>query len=61
MSKKHKKNNNKPTTEMQRQMAIAYYKKFPVIFVERELGVELYSWQKWLLKFMFKWGFKNGK
>lgn len=46
--------------EFERQTAIAYYKKNPVIFVERELGVELYAWQKALLKLIFDWGFKNG-
>ena len=64
MGKKNKKRSNKQnktaTKKMQKEMAIAYYKRNPVIFVERELGVEMYGWQKVLLKFLFKRGFKNG-
>ena len=48
------------TKEAQVKIAIAYYKRNPVVFVERELGVELYAWQRVLLNFIFKWGFKNG-
>lgn len=58
--RKYKNKDSQMSLEMKRQMAIAYYKRNPVIFVERELGVELYGWQKTLLKFMFGWGFKNG-
>lgn len=58
--KKTKKSVNSMTPKMKKEMAIAYYKRNPDIFVERELGVELYGWQRALLKFLFKRGFKNG-
>lgn len=54
------KDKNKVSPEMQRKMAIEYYKRNPVVFVSRELEVDLYWWQKVLLNFTFKWGFKNG-
>lgn len=38
--------------EKQRQMIIAYYKRNPDVFVERELGVKLTKWQKFILKRM---------
>lgn len=54
------KNKSKKTKQAKKAIAIAYYKKNPVIFFERELGVELYAWQKMWLNLMFKWGYKNG-
>lgn len=51
---------NNLSKDAQRKIAIGYYKRNPDVFVSRELGVDLYWWQKKLLKFIFKWGFKNG-
>ena len=45
--------------EMMKQYVIAYYKRNPDIFVERELEVKLHWWQKKLLRFIFKRGFKD--
>jgi hypothetical protein len=54
--KRHNANNQQVKQEIderKRQMAIAYYKLNPVIFFERELGVTLTGWQKFLLNRLF--------
>lgn len=48
----------KPSKEKQRQMIIAYYKRNPDIFMERELEVKLTWWQRFILKHM---RLKDGK
>lgn len=45
--------------QRQEAILIAYYKNNPVEFFERELGVKLTKWQKFLLKMVKKRGFKN--
>lgn len=45
----------KPTSkEKQRQMIIAYYRRNPDVFLERELGIKLTNWQKFFLKHMMR-------
>ena len=59
MSKRKKNKSNDKIKELQRQYIIAYYKRNPDVFVERELEVKLHKWQKLWLKFIFRRGFKN--
>ena len=57
--KKHnatKQKENAKQIEKQRQMAIlvAFYKRNLDVFIERELGVKLTKWQKFVLKRMVR-------
>lgn len=56
--KKKKYATSKKRTEqelkMQSDMLIAFYKKNLVLFVERELGIKLTKWQKYLVKLIQK-------
>lgn len=52
MRRKHK--NKSGELRQEREIVVEYYKKNPIEFIERELGVELYGWQKFLLKFTLK-------
>lgn len=61
MGKRKNKINKNIQKELRKQYVIAYYKRNPDIFVERELEVQLYWWQKKLLKFIFRRGFKDDK
>lgn len=49
-----KKIQTKKELKMQTDMLVAYYKKNLVLFVERELGIKLTNWQKFLMKFIQK-------
>jgi len=55
MKRKHKSHQIKNS----RKVVVEYYKKHIVEFIENELEVELYGWQKTILKLVLK-GFKNG-
>lgn len=56
--KKKKYATSKKRTEqelkMQSDMLIAFYKKNLVLFIERELGIKLTKWQKYLVKLIQK-------
>lgn len=54
MSKQKKHNVKK---QRQLEILVAYYKRNPDIFIERELGVKLTKWQRFILRHM---RFKNG-
>lgn len=54
-----KKEKRKHRVKQESKVIAAYYERNPNVFMEEVLGVELYKWQKILLKFIFKWGFKN--
>ena len=49
---------NKVTQQVKKEMVIAFYKRNLDVFVERELGVKLNWWQRFILKHM---RLKNGK
>lgn len=55
----HKQKVQQNVREQQRKVAIAYYRRNLAEFIEVELGVELYGYQKFLLNKFAKWGFKN--
>ena len=52
---KQKKHNVKKQKQM--EILIAFYKRNPDVLIERELGVKLTKWQKFILKRM---RFKDG-
>jgi hypothetical protein len=55
----HKQAIQQNAREQRRIIAIAYYRRNLAEFIEAELGVELYPYQKFLLNKFAKWGFKN--
>lgn len=49
-----KKKRTEKELQMQADMLIAFYKKDLVLFAERELGIKLTKWQKFLMKLVQK-------
>ena len=57
---KIKKERNEHKREVENKIVAAYNKSDIASFLERELDIELYAWQRFIINRVARWRFKRG-